>query len=85
LYGEGFPSNDEDDSASFINDEKPSGEMATTEHFPQTTFTFVVGRNGIDRVNIVKDVTLKMVGEHSKILCFTKVASELEWSWPFMM
>jgi hypothetical protein len=39
-----------DDSASFINDEKPSGEMATTEltfRIGQTTF---VVKNGIDRV-----------------------------------
>jgi DNA repair exonuclease SbcCD ATPase subunit len=45
LYGEGFPSRTmKDDSASFINDEKPSGEMATTElTFRIGQTTFVVG------------------------------------------
>jgi DNA repair exonuclease SbcCD ATPase subunit len=70
LYGEGFPSRTmKDDSASFINDEKPSGEMATTElTFRIGQTTFVVGRkwNRQGDKAVVKDVTLKMVGEHSK-------------------
>lgn len=70
LYGEGFPSRTmKDDSASFINDEKPSGEMATTElTFRIGQTTFIVGRkwNRQGDKAVVKDVTLRMVGEDSK-------------------
>jgi hypothetical protein len=82
LYGEGFPSRTmKDDSASFINDEKPSGDLAMTKlafGIGQTMFSITRKWNKQGDKAVVKDVTLKMINTDGKETALHKGRVEVD-------